>query len=360
MTKQDSRIKSMGNLDSIRVDDETLTIEGWAASQGGGPATGLHATVSGKTCRLIEQLLQLPSPDVRAVFPALDDSDHCRFLLRVTLPEDLSIPMRDLLLAVEPSFAQGSGNSYWHMVAPSLPDPPQAFMTLIGDAILFREGALEFRDHFVNRGGLKPTDNVLDVGCGVGRMTYGLVNYLEPPARYEGFDIVPDLITWTQQEISSRYPNFQFRQAPIYNSFYNPTGHLNPTEFIFPYQDASFEFIILTSVFTHMSGDAIQHYIREIRRVLKPGGRGLITCFLLNSESISLIHSGKSERDLSHPHAGGMVAAPGNPDAAVGFEEDLFKGWLEAHGLAVVDTLYGNWCGRGDYVSYQDLLIVQG
>lgn len=358
MTKRDSCIKSMGNLDHIRVDDETLTIQGWVASQGAGRATGLDATVSGKPCRLIEQVLHLPSPDVRAVFPALDDSDRCRFLLRVALPEGLPSPMRDLFLAVEPSLAQGRGKSSWQMLAPSLPDPPRAFMKLIGDG--FREAALEFRDHFVSRGGLKPTDNVLDVGCGVGRMAYGLVNYLESSARYEGFDIVPDLISWAQQEISSRYPNFQFRQAPIYNSFYNPTGHLKPTDFIFPYQDASFEFVILTSVFTHMSGDAVQHYMHEIRRVLKPGGRGLITCFLLNKESISLIHSAKSGRDLSHPGGGGMVAIPGNPDAAVGFEEDLFKGWLEASGLAVVDTLYGNWCGRGDYVSYQDLLIVQG
>ncbi len=358
MTKQDSRIKCTGSLDQIGVDDETLTIEGWVASQGAGRATGLHATVSGKPCPLVEQALHLPSPDVRAVFPALDDSDRCRFLLRVTLPEGLPSPMRDLLLAVEPSFAQGKGKTFWQMVAPSLPDPPREFMTFIGRG--YYGVALEFLDYFVDKGGLKPTDNVLDVGCGVGRMAYGLVNYLDSSARYEGFDIVPDIIAWAQQEISSRYPNFQFRHAPIYNSFYNPTGHLNPAEFIFPYEDASFEFVFLTSVFTHMSGDAIRHYLREIRRVLKRGGRGLITCFLLNGESISLIHSGKSGLDLSHPRGDGKVAFPDDPDCVVGFEEDLFKGWLEASGLAVVDTLYGSWCGRGDHVSYQDLLVVQG
>ena len=136
MTKRDSRIKCMGNLDRIRVDDETLTIEGWVASQGAGRATGIDATVSGKPCRLIEQVLNVPSPDVRAVFPALDESDRCRFLLRVTLPEGLPSPMRDLPLAVEPSFTEGRGKRFWHMLAPSLPDPPPAFITLMGLPVL--------------------------------------------------------------------------------------------------------------------------------------------------------------------------------------------------------------------------------
>lgn len=358
MTQQDKRIKSKGVLDRIVISDQTLTIDGWTASQSAGPVTGFHAAVSGTTCTVIEQVLYLPSVDVQKIFPGLDNSDHCRFMLRVALPEGFLSPTQNMLLAIDPSFAQGMGKRLWYMVVPSLPDPPAAFITLIGSG--FRDVALEFLDYFVDKGDLKPTDNVLDVGCGVGRMTYGLVNYLAPSSRYEGFDIIPDLITWAQQEISTRYPNFQFRQAPIYNSFYNPTGHLKPTEFIFPYEDASFEFVFLTSVFTHMSGDAIRHYLREIRRVLKPGGHGLITCFLLNSESIPLIGAGKSSLDLSHPRGDGKVAFPLNPDYAVGFEEGLFKDWLKTQGLSVVDTLYGSWCGRADHVSYQDMLIVQG
>ena len=352
------RVKALGMLDRVVVKEGTLTIEGWAASEGAGRVTGFHASIGGHTCPVVEALPCLPSADVKAAWPGLDDSDCCRFLLRVALPEGLPSPTRDFLLAVDPLFAQGMGKRLWHMEGPSLPDPPAAFITFVGSG--FRDVAIEFLDYFVDKGGLKPTDSVLDVGCGVGRMTYGLVNYLSSSARYEGFDIIPDLITWAQQEISPRYPNFQFRLAPIYNGHYNPTGHLKPTDFVFPYQDDSFEFVFLTSVFTHMSGDVIRHYMDEIRRVLKPGGRGLITCFLLNGESVSLIDRGKSKLDLSHPRGDGKVADPGNPDYAVGFDEGLFKDWLETRGLAVVETLYGSWCGRSDYVSYQDMLIVQG
>ncbi len=358
INQKDRRINSTGSLDHIMVNDQTLTINGWVASKGAGPVTGFYATVSGTMCSIIELALHLPSDDVRKVYPNLDNSDCCRFMLRVTLPVGTQYQAPDLLLTLDPIFGQALGKRLSHRPVPIFPDPPTAFIAEVGGAWSYV--ANEFLDYFIDLGGLKPTDSVLDVGCGVGRMAYGLVNYLARSSRYDGFDIIPELITWAQREISPLYPNFQFRHAPIYNSFYNPTGHLKSTEFIFPYEDASFEFVFLTSVFTHMPGDEIRHYMREIRRVLKPGGRVLISCFLLNSESLQLIAAGKSTLDISNPLDDGKVASLDRPDFARGFEEGLFKGWLETHSLSVLDTLYGSWCGRADFVSYQDLLIVQG
>jgi hypothetical protein len=39
----------------------------------------------------------------------------------------------------------------------------------------------------------------------------------------------------------------------------------------FPYSDAGFAFVCLISVFTHILSDAVQNYVRETGRVLKPG-----------------------------------------------------------------------------------------
>ncbi len=349
---------SRGVLDRLQVEGDTLKIEGWAASRGAGAQTGFEVTMAGQACATIEQELCFNSPDVQAAFPDLDASDRCRFMVRVALPAGLPTPMRDQLVAVEPRFEHGTGKRIWHMVAPTLPDPPAKFITFIGSG--FRGVALEFLEYFVDKGGLKPSDNVLDVGCGVGRMVYGLVNYLAPTSKYEGFDIVPELIDWASAEITSRYPNFRFSQAPIYNSFYNPKGHLTPAQYVFPYPDGEFGFTFLTSVFTHMPGDVIRHYMDEIRRTLKPGGRAVITCFLLNDESRPLIKAGKSNLNLVHPSGDGMIADPGNPDYAIGFDEASFKGWLAERGLNVTETLYGSWCGRIPFVSYQDILIIQG
>lgn len=358
MAKYKRRIRCTAAIDSVTANNGTLIVHGWVASLGGGRVTGIDAAISGKPCSIVEQALHIPSPDVRAAFPRLDNSEDCRFTLRFRLPEDSPREPSDALLTLEPSFIHGVGERLWYVVAPSLPDPPQRLVTAIGGSL--RGGAYEFLGHFVDIGGMKPSDKVLDVGCGVGRMTYGLVNYLDSSARYEGFDIVPDLIEWTQQEISTRHQNFRFQHVPVFNSFYNPTGHLQPTEFIFPYSDGYFDFIFLTSVLTHMPGEVVRHYMDEIRRVLKTNGRALLTCFLLNEESSSLIARKKSTLDLSLSHGEGKVLSRKNPDHAIGFEEGLFKDWLETRDLKVADTLYGNWCGRPNYVSYQDMLVIQG
>jgi len=240
----------------------------------------------------------------------------------------------------------------------SLPVPPDSFVALIGSDL---EGvSVEFLEHFVNEAGLGRMANVLDVGCGMGRMTYALAGFLDASAHYEGFDIIPSLVQWAQKNISPVLPNFRFSEAPIYNSFYSPGGHLKPTDFIFPYAPATFDFALLTSVFTHMEGPEIRHYLREIRRVLRPGGRCLITCFLLNSDSRGLIRQGKSALDISVPRGDSMIADPKNPEYAVGFDEEVLRSWFQSAGLTVSKALYGNWCGRERFVSFQDMLVVHG
>jgi len=42
----------------------------------------------------------------------------------------------------------------------------------------------------------------------------------------------------------------------------------------------------------------MENYLKEISRVLKPGGRCFITYFLLNNESEKLIKTGKSSQNL--------------------------------------------------------------
>src|SRR5215211_609011 len=79
-----------------------------------------------------------------------------------------------------------------------------------------------WRAHFIELAYLEPHDDVLDIGCGVGRIAVGLTEYLT--GRYEGFDISPAAIAWCQENITSRYPNFRFTVADIGNTVYNPEG----------------------------------------------------------------------------------------------------------------------------------------
>jgi SAM-dependent methyltransferase len=161
----------------------------------------------------------------------------------------------------------------------------------------FNQVGEEYLRYFVELGGLRPHERVLDVGCGIGRMAVPLTRYLDNRGSYEGIDVFPKGIAWCQENITPRYPNFRFRVADIKNKEYNPGGRFAASEYEFPYAEASFDFVLLTSVFTHLLPDEVENYLSEIERVLAPGGRCFASFFLLNEESLELLHSGRSTID---------------------------------------------------------------
>ena len=128
--------------------------------------------------------------------------------------------------------------------------PPKR-MIFVGGAAFKRIGD-EFLEYFVEHGGLRQGDTVLDLGCGIGRMARPLTAYLYPSSRYEGIDVDRAGIEWCRANISSRYPNFHFRSADVYNKTYNPRGRMRASEYRLPFPDRTFDFVLLTSVFTHM------------------------------------------------------------------------------------------------------------
>ncbi|MFO0926022.1 MAG: glycosyltransferase [Gemmataceae bacterium] len=234
--------------------------------------------------------------------------------------------------------------------------PPEELI-FVGDGDFTAIGN-EFLRYFIELGGLQPSHRVLDVGCGIGRMAIPLTRYLNDQGRYEGLDVVPLGIDWCRAHITPRYPAFRFQVADLYNSSYNPAGRQLAEEYDFPYPDASFDFAFLTSVFTHMLPRAVERYVAELGRVLAPGGRCLVTCFLWNAESAALTLTDRSGLQLPHHRGVYHVADEAQPENAVGFNEDYLLGLFARHGLEVDHPVhYGRWCGRPRHLSSQDILL---
>ena len=235
--------------------------------------------------------------------------------------------------------------------------PPRRMVANIGGGD-FRRIGNEFLPYFIELGNLQPHHRVLEVGCGVGRMAVALMPYLKEKGRYDGMDIVAEAIDWCQHHITPRNGNFTFHQVDIYNKKYNPKGTRAPSEYTFPFEDHSFDFIFLTSVFTHMLPRDMERYLSEISRVLKVGGRCLITYFLLNPESKQRMEAKVSRREFGYELEGCRVRDREIPEREVAFEEQTVRGLYQRHHLAIMEPIrYGSWSGKPDYLSYQDIVV---
>lgn len=216
----------------------------------------------------------------------------------------------------------------------------------------------EFLHHFINVGQLRPTDIVLDVGCGFGRMAAPLTMYLTKITRYEGFDIIPKGVEWCKNNISPKNTNFNFQLVDVYSERYNPTGKLSSSQFNFPFADGIFDFVFLTSVFTHMLPADVENYTSEISRVLKPGGKCFITWFVLNQDAEQHIEQNKSEFTFRHTQNACFIEDPNKPEYAIAYNEEYIQTLFEKHGLKLnLPIHYGSWCGRSEYLSFQDIVV---
>jgi ubiquinone/menaquinone biosynthesis C-methylase UbiE len=107
-----------------------------------------------------------------------------------------------------------------------------------------------------------------------------------------------------------------------------------------------------------MQPQDMENYFCEISRVLKRGGRCLITFFLLNEESFQLINSGKSTLDFKYQLGKYRTQDPYIPEAAICYDEEFILGLYEKYGLKIKQSIhYGSWCGRAKFLSYQDIII---
>ncbi len=96
--------------------------------------------------------------------------------------------------------------------------------------------------------------NVLEVGCGEGRG----VELIAPKAgSFTGIDKIPEVI----ENLKKKHPEGDFRQMVI-----PPFATL---------ENDTYDVVISFQVIEHIQED--QEYLKEIHRVLKPGGKALIT-----------------------------------------------------------------------------------
>ncbi len=246
--------------------------------------------------------------------------------------------------------------------------PPPALMRDEGITILeewFRWGE-EWSNLLRAHGALSSTSDVLEIGCGLGRIAFA-IRYLLRAGNYTGFEIVQRKIEFLERTFHRAHPHFAFRWADVRNSYYNPKGRLLPTQYTFPADDASQDLVYAASVFTHMMPDNAKHYFAEAARVLRPGGRGVFSFFLLERYVAGATRpfnfgSDAFAFDLTLPAWGKDFAYVNadNPEQMTAYSTALITRLAQSSGLEIANILPGLWSGTEPAAApTQDLVVLR-
>ena len=100
--------------------------------------------------------------------------------------------------------------------------------------------------------GVHDGDRLLDVGCGTGVVA---LTAAQVGAKVSGSDLTPELITRAKENAQISNLNIDFQVADVED---------------LPYQDNEFDFVL--SQFGHMFAPSPEVAVKEMLRVLKPGG----------------------------------------------------------------------------------------
>lgn len=118
-----------------------------------------------------------------------------------------------------------------------------------------RESA--FKTALIDAADLEPHQRVLDLGCGTGTLAI-MVKEREPAAEVTGLDADPQILELARHKTGEAGVPIAFNEGLASE---------------LPYPDGSFDRVLSTLFFHHLTSDDKRACLAEIRRVLRPGGQ---------------------------------------------------------------------------------------
>ena len=138
------------------------------------------------------------------------------------------------------------------------------FLTPLYDPLLrwgMRE--LTFKRRLIEAAHIQSGFGVLDLGCGTGTLTV-LLKQTHPSAEIIGMDGDPIVLAIAREKATKQNVTIPFDKG---------------LAFQLPYSDSSFERVVSSLMFHHLTAEDKQRALGESFRVLKPGGELLIVDF---------------------------------------------------------------------------------
>ena len=185
---------------------------------------------------------------------------------------------------------------------------------------------------------LKPAagERCLDIGCGPGFMMRDLADAVGPQGRVDGIDLSEPMCELARARLSTAAAPVELR--------------LGGAEEL-PYADSTFDAVVLSQVLLYVHD--VPKALREVRRVLRPGGRLLIVDTDWDSLVVHTADKARLERIRTvccstfvdahlPPKLPGLLAAGGLPITELKTQPMIGAGTAERDGGSFV----GNWAFR--------------
>jgi ubiquinone/menaquinone biosynthesis C-methylase UbiE len=134
---------------------------------------------------------------------------------------------------------------------------------------------------FVARAEIEPGHNVLEIGCGTGNLTL-MVKRSHPEAQIVGLDPDPKALARARAKAARAALTIQLDQGFSQE---------------LPYPDTSFDVVFSSFMFHHLDLPTKEATLREVRRVLVPGGSLHLVDFGGPARLTRLFHSSGQLRD---------------------------------------------------------------
>lgn len=335
--------RAHGIFDQMTYNDGILTVNGWMIL----PDKSLDGMSLYVNHERFEEIAAIGRKDVEEAFPFVPHARHSGFSFAIEKgPKELE-GMVDISVVGLSSGREIAKLSTWFRtdLHSCLPIPPEHLMlrisgnnspsyhlaTALQDFRAFWTTICRHRDP-------SSIDSVLDWGSGCGRITGFFLKFSEI-ARICGCDIDAEAISWCNKNLKPA----NFSVAPLYP----------PTD----YPDNEFDLIISFSVLTHLERNTQLLWLKEMQRLLAPGGLFLAST---HGRFYSMFtFPGRKSREILR---NGIHDAIVSDDLGEVAPQGYYRGVIQSKGYTIRE--YSRFFDIVEYIergvrNYQDLVVMK-
>lgn len=170
--------------------------------------------------------------------------------------------------------------------------------------------------------------NILDIGCGSGRLYLSAKPFLSEEDRYTGLDISRQHIEICQKNFRDANVSFVHYEAP--NAIYAASNGNGSTRW--PLNNEKYNVITALSVWTHLRQEDWIYYLHQVAERLSAGGTAIVSFFVLDQRYFDSLSGRTSQNSRFYPQQQNKWVFD---RTAYGSKEWYYPSWAHAPEVAI-------------------------